>query len=107
MIRIITVLLLLLLSQFTDAQGNFEKGMEQAFALMQENKALSREMMDVLKESLVRPRRQRVRTRPRHATGQEGFVGSPGRRRLPAKGGKLSNEIAHRHFNDVTGGLFH
>lgn len=38
MIRIITVLLLLLLSQFTEAQGNFEKGMEQAFALMQENK---------------------------------------------------------------------
>ena len=38
MIRIITVLLLLLLSHFTSAQGNFEKGMEKAFALMQENK---------------------------------------------------------------------
>ena len=38
MIRIITVLLLLLASHFAGAQGNFEKGMEQAFALMQENK---------------------------------------------------------------------
>ena len=38
MIRIITALILLLLSHFTEAQSNYEKGMSEAFALMTENK---------------------------------------------------------------------
>lgn len=38
MIRIVTTLILFLLSQVTDAQTNFEQGMQQAFTLQQENK---------------------------------------------------------------------
>ena len=38
MIRIVTALVLFLLSQVIGAQANFEKGMEKAFALMTENK---------------------------------------------------------------------
>lgn len=46
MIRIVTLLLILLLNQLTEAQSNFDKGMEKAFALMTENK--NRESANVL-----------------------------------------------------------